>query len=122
MSTPKSGHDREIPISAQLRKILEEAGPKGPDALVAVTEEGKQWGDSGLIHAFRKAQKRVGLSGFRYHDLRHLFVTELFRRGGGAPAVQQLAGHIHLSTTQKYAHVVKDDLARTIALLEGGAP
>lgn len=58
-STPKSGHDREIPIAAQLRKVLEEAGPRGPNDLVAVTAEGEPWGDSGILQAFRKAQRKV---------------------------------------------------------------
>lgn len=30
---------------------------------------------------------------------------ELFRRGGSAPAVQLLAGHLHLTTTQRYARL-----------------
>jgi site-specific recombinase XerD len=44
-------------------------------------------------------------------------VTELFRGGASAPAVQALAGHLHLSTTQKYAHMVRKDLKATIAIL-----
>jgi len=53
----------------------------------------------------------------RFHDLRHFFVTQLFRRGGSAPAVQALAGHLHLATTQIYAHMVQADLRETIHLL-----
>jgi integrase len=40
-----------------------------------------------LLKAFQRAQKKAGLSGWRFHDLRHFFVAELFRRGGSAPAV-----------------------------------
>lgn len=54
---------------------------------------------------------------FRFHDLRDFFVTQLSRRGGGAPAVQGLAGDPHLSTTQVYAHVAREDLVAAIGLL-----
>jgi integrase len=118
-STPKSGHEREVPIAEPLLDLLREAGRLASNALVATTAHGEGWGDSGLLQAFRRAQKKAGLSGFRFHDLRHFFVTELFRGGASAPAVQALAGHLHLSTTQKYAHLVRKDLKATIALLAG---
>lgn len=40
----------------------------------------------------------------RLHALRHFFITECFKGGASAPTVQQLAGHLHLSVTQRYAH------------------
>jgi site-specific recombinase XerD len=33
--------------------------------------------------------------------------------------MQALAGHLHLSTTQKYAHMGRKDLKATVALLAG---
>lgn len=118
-STPKSGHEREVPIAAPLREVLQHARRATPKGLVCVTTHGQPWGESGLLQAFRRAQKKAGLSGFRFHDLRHFFVTALFRGGGSAPAVQALAGHLHLATTQKYAHLVREDLRATIGLLAG---
>ena len=41
-----------------------------------------------------------------------------FRGGGSAPAVQALAGHLHLTTTERYAQMVQRDLRATIALLD----
>jgi hypothetical protein len=52
-----------------------------------------------------------------FHDLRHFFVTELFRRGVSAPAVQRLAGHAEMSTTQRYADMTAEDLRAAILLL-----
>jgi integrase len=116
-STPKSGHEREVPLAQPLLVLLRQAAePKTTRDLVAQTSHGKPWKESGLLQAFRRAQKKAGIAGFRFHDLRHFFVTELFRRGGSAPAVQMLAGHLHLSTTEKYAHMVQNDLRATIAL------
>ena len=118
-STPKSGHEREVPIAGVLAALLKVATSKTPRELVAKTSHGEPWKESGLLQAFRRAQKKVGVEGFRFHDLRHFFVTELFRGGGSAPAVQALAGHLHLSTTEKYAHMVQSDLRATIGILDG---
>lgn len=114
-STPKSGDEREVPISDRLRVILAAVPRVG--ALVCLTSHGEPWRDSGILQAFRRAQKKVGISGFRFHDLRHAWVSELLRRGASAPAVQRLAGHASLATTQKYVHTTRDDLKTTIGLL-----
>lgn len=120
LSTPKSGHEREIPLAPQLATLLEAARPSHRRGSVAPTSDGKPWGEHGLNQALKRAVERAGLKGsWRFHDLRHFFVTQLFRRGGSAPAVQALAGHLHLSTTQIYAHMVQADLRETIRLLAG---
>ena len=69
-----------------------------------------------MRQAFRSACKRIRLEGFRLHDLRDAFVTELFRSGASAPVVQKLAGHQHL-TTQRYAHTVLPDLTAAVLKL-----
>ena len=66
----------------------------------------------------RKSQDRAGKSGC-FHDLRHFFATELFRRGASAPVVQQLLGHRDLATTQRYADLVASDRRAAIALFDG---
>jgi site-specific recombinase XerD len=83
---------------------------------VALTRNGKPWGQSGLGQAFKRAQERAGLSGWSFHKLRHFFVTELCRRGAPAHVVQRLAGQADLATTQRYAHVVAGDAEKAIAL------
>jgi site-specific recombinase XerD len=92
---------------------------EGPWATLAQTAYSQPWGETGLNQAFRRCQKRVGLSGLSFHDLRHFFVTELFRRGAPAPAVQRLVGHSDLGTTQGYADIVASDLRAAVLLLEG---
>jgi len=111
--TPKSGDQRKIPIAPQLLSILEEAAKKkeSPSAPVAITEQGKAWGEWGLNQALKRAAKRAGLDArWRFHDLRHAFVTGMFRSGTPAPVVQALAGHLELTTTQRYAHAIEGDL------------
>jgi integrase len=120
-TTPKSGDQRVVPIAAPLRLLLDaESKRSSPWASVAVTAFGKPWGESGLNQTFKRAQQRAGRSGLCFHDLRHFFVTELFRRGVSAPAVQRLAGHAEMSTTQRYADMTANDLRAAIVLLGNG--
>ena len=82
--------------------------------------KGKAWAEDGLNQAFQRAQTRAGRSGYSFHSLRHFFITELFRNGIPAPAVQRLGGHAELSTTQLYADMVASDLKSAIATFSVG--
>lgn len=112
-STPKSGNEREIPLAEPLWELLKSGG-KG---IVSLSSNGKPWGEFALLKAFQRAQNKAGISGFRFHDLRHFFVTQLFRGGSSAPAVQALAGHSSLTVTQRYAHVERADLRAAVGSL-----
>lgn len=103
---PKSGHERAIPIAPALKEILVEAGKRRHKASdpVAPSSKGKPWTDGGLRNAFKRALRKANVPHTRLHGLRHFFITECFRGGASAPTVQQLAGHLHLSVTQRYAH------------------
>lgn len=120
-TTPKSHHQRRIPMSRVLRAALEAAKPSkaSPWAPVTVTAIGKPWGENGLNQAFKRAVERAERKGWSFHDLRHFFVTELFRNRAPAIAVQQLAGHADLSTTQRYADFDANDLRSAIECIDG---
>ena len=126
-AAPKSGHQRLVPLLDELRVALTRARSSDLDSPVTEGQR-KPWTDSSLTKAFARAAARAGLTGWRLHDLRHFYVTSLFRARLPAPLVQRLAGHEHLITTQRYAHLVELDLAGVAAELEkvvrgaGGEP
>jgi integrase len=122
-STPKSGDHRVIPIAEPLKAQLDQAilTRKGPWAPVALTSFGKLWGESGLNQNFIRAQERASRKGWSFHDLRHFFVTELFRLGVPAPTVRLLAGHADLTTTQRYADMAASDLRDAVDRFGGNS-
>jgi site-specific recombinase XerD len=64
----------------------------------------------------RRANVKPGI-----HILRHSFCSHLAMRGAPARAIQELAGHQDLGTTQRYMHLSPAALDAAIRLLETGS-
>ncbi len=57
-----------------------------------------------VIKAVRGAQRIAGIEQ-GVHILRHTFCSHLAMKGAPARAIQELAGHADLTTTQRYMHL-----------------
>ena len=114
--TPKSGHEREIPLTPRLKAELEQAAkvPHHPMDPLAPNSRGRVWGESSLAHAMKSLLTKLESDSHKFHSLRHYFVTQLFKAGVGAQTVRDLAGHRHMSVTARYSH--SDEGARVAAI------
>ena len=87
------------------------ASPVGPAGWIALTRDR-------VIEAVRGAQHVAGLAEQGVHILRHTFCSHLAMRGAPARAIQELAGHQDLTTTQRYMHLSPAALDAAIRLLD----
>jgi integrase len=117
VSVPKGGRSRYVPLTARLTAALRDLRHlKGPR--VGCQPDGSaltQW----MVRDFvEQAAHRAGLETSGVHRLRHTFCSHLAMRGAPARAIQELAGHQDLMTTQRYMHLSPAALESSIRLLE----
>ncbi len=103
--TTKSGHEREVPLTPQLRDALLAAGVdrRPGDECAALNPKGEPWRHRGPYEVFQRALRRLALPKERLHALRAFFITTLLNGGVPVHLVRELAGHDSLATTQLYA-------------------
>jgi hypothetical protein len=103
VSMPKGGRIRYVPLTRRLAEALQQARHlRSPRVLcdregASVTLKQVQ---VALRRAAIRAHVRAGI-----HILRHTFCSHLAMRGAPARAIQELAGHQNVSTTQRYMHL-----------------
>jgi integrase len=70
-----------------------------------------------LFFPWDRIRKRAGLQDLRLHDLRHSFASFLVNNGEDLYEVQKLLGHLNPRTTQRYAHLSRERLARAAEVM-----
>jgi len=55
--------------------------------------------------AFASACQRAGISGFRFHDLRHTCASYLAMSGSSLPEIAEVLGHRSIVVTTRYVHL-----------------
>ena len=69
-------------------------------------------------HSFATACRRVEISDFRIHDLRHTCAAWLVTTGVPLPEIRNLLGHSSISTTERYAHLAPDRARSAVEQLD----
>ena len=71
-----------------------------------------------LRDAFRKILRKVEITDFRLHDLRHSFATRLTQSDVDLYKISKLLGHKDIKMTQRYAHHCPDSLREGVEVLD----
>ena len=113
--------------SMRLNTVSEPAARKAPAiagataASVAVAlrpHDGVPFTHEIVRELVRRTARRAGVAKGGVHILRHTFCSHLAMRGAPARAIQELAGHQDLTTTQRYMHLSPAALDAAIRLLD----
>lgn len=86
--------------------------------LFCARRSGKRIAMRTIRHQFQLWQERAGISPpYPFHSLRHASFTNLYRQTKDIRLVQRQARHKNVTTTQIYAEVSDEDVARAVGLL-----
>jgi site-specific recombinase XerD len=75
-----------------------------------------------IQNRMKLAARRSGCHRAGVHILRHTFCSHLAMRGAAPRAIQEVAGHQDLGTTQRYLHLTPAAAQGVIRLLDQSAP
>jgi integrase len=112
---------RTVPVAGVVLDELAEHVRRfpGDDGYVFTTELGAPVRRSTFHSAWARALRDAGVSGVRFHDLRHHFASVLISAGCSVTATQKALGHASATETlNTYAHLWPEDDDRTRAAIE----
>ena len=119
----KGGRQRTIPIHPALAPLFAEYyATRVPlrEQAVFVGVQGKRLHYTQLGQTFRRYVEAAGVNERKRvtpHTLRHVFASELLHAGANLRQIQELLGHKHLDSTQRYTRVNAHELRGAVKRL-----
>jgi len=118
----KGGKERLLPVGrkaiAAIREYLEHTEKRRKKAGYSISHgplllnyRGGRLSDRSVNRLVKRYSKECGIiMEISPHSIRHTFATHLLDGGADLRSIQELLGHVNLSSTQKYTHVSIDKL------------
>jgi len=72
-----------------------------------------------IKRSFKSACKKAGIEDFRFHDLRHTFITNMRKAGVERGIIMKITGHKTTSMFDRYNTVDQEDALRAMEKLDG---
>lgn len=110
----KGSKERIVPLHRlaldTMQRYMQHARPalmgEGVTDALFISTRGKAMSADSLRRVFKQRCMQAGLDpSLHPHDMRHAFATDLVEGGADLRSVQEMLGHVSLSTTQVYTHL-----------------
>ena len=117
----KGGQRRTVYVNQRLRRALAEYGDtiklNDSQRPLFASQKGGGFSANTMCQLLLDIYKAVGLKDASSHSGRRTYITRLANKGVGVRLLAALAGHSHISTTQRYIDVNAEQLSAAVELL-----
>ena len=117
----KGAYTRTAYISTKLKRVLKQyrtvLNTRTSTQPLFMTQMHTSFSANTMCQLFLQIYKDFGLRGASSHSGRRTFITKLANTGINVRLLAALAGHRHISTTQRYIDVNDEQLANAVELL-----
>jgi len=117
----KGGQRRSVFINKRLAKALDDYGLdknlSNLDRPLFESQKGGHFSANTMCQLFLDILKNCGFKDASSHSGRRTYITRLANKGVGVRLLAALAGHSHISTTQRYIDVNADQMKEAVELL-----
>ena len=117
----KGGKTRTVYVNQRLRRALADYAAglnlSDPKRALFESQKGGHFSANTMCQLFLDIYKAVGLKDASSHSGRRTYITRLANKGVGVRLLAELAGHSHISTTQRYIDVNAEQLSAAVELL-----
>lgn len=119
--TGKGSKERLVPVGEEAVRLLKkyqhnsrnEILGKRESKYLFISKKGSMLNRKSVWRLLKSYVDRTGIEkNITPHTLRHSFATHLIEKGADLRSVQELLGHMDISTTQVYTHLAKRELQK----------
>jgi len=122
--TGKGNKQRLVPVGEptekQIRTYLTHIRPtleisKQDEDILFLNRRGRKLTRQMIFYIVKNQVEKVGIKkNISPHSFRHSYATHLVQNGADLRAVQELLGHVSITTTEIYTHLNREDLRKAI--------